>query len=126
MCMRCPPRARLLSNHSPPLPACHACHACHARLPAPLAGASGFNRLARLARGSVLVTLQDDQLPPDSCAWLRDTLGAMRAHPRLGLLGLRRSEACFDVRCAPRRRCCRAPRAMRACNQSVCMCSSKP
>lgn len=48
-----------------------------------------YNRLASLARGRVLVTLQDDNLLPLNCSWLPDVLRLMEEHkPRLAAIGL--------------------------------------
>lgn len=52
----------------------------------------GYNRAAAVARGDVLVLLQDDALPPASCAWVGDVLRAFAAFPRLGALGLNIAE----------------------------------
>ena len=46
-----------------------------------------YNRLARLARGAMLVFLQGDYCVPPSGDWLRDALEIFEALPRLGLLG---------------------------------------
>jgi hypothetical protein len=51
----------------------------------------GYNRAAAVARGEVLLLLQDDSQPPGSCAWLADVLDKFRAFPRLGALGALRS-----------------------------------
>jgi hypothetical protein len=47
----------------------------------------GYNRIAALARGDVLVFLQDDDLLPKSCQWLQRTLDAFASFPSLALLG---------------------------------------
>ncbi len=48
----------------------------------------GFNRAAAVARGDVLIFLQDDMLPPTDCRWLTDVLARFKAFPRLGAVGL--------------------------------------
>jgi GT2 family glycosyltransferase len=54
-----------------------------------------YNRLARLARGQVLVLLADDDEPVDaSCKWLKDVLAIFHHWPSMGVLGLRRAVAC--------------------------------
>ena len=48
-----------------------------------------YNRLGALARGRILVTLQDDDLPPLNCSWLKEVHRLMEAHqPKLGAIGL--------------------------------------
>jgi hypothetical protein len=47
----------------------------------------GYNRIAALARGDVLIFLQDDDLLPTSCKWLQRTLDAFDTFPSLALLG---------------------------------------
>jgi len=59
--------------------------------------ARAFNRLARMARGEIIVSAQDDHQYPDSCDWLHEALRVFKAYPRIGLLGLRRRTLCFDV-----------------------------
>jgi hypothetical protein len=48
----------------------------------------GYNRAAAVARGDVLVLLQDDMLPPADCRWVADLLARFSAFPRLGAVGL--------------------------------------
>ena len=50
----------------------------------------GYNRLAAMARGTVLVVLQDDDMPPLQCSWASYVLRLFQQHPRLGALGARR------------------------------------
>lgn len=53
---------------------------------------AGYNRGAALARGAVLVMLQDDELPPGSdpgCAWLSQILDVFAERPKLGALTFR-------------------------------------
>ena len=52
----------------------------------------GYNRMAGVARGRILLLLQDDQLPPENCAWLEDLSLAFRRWPRLGGVGLNFAE----------------------------------
>lgn len=47
-----------------------------------------YNRLASLARGKVIITLQDDDLMPANCSWLPEVLRLMEAHPKLAVIGL--------------------------------------
>ena len=47
----------------------------------------GYNRLSGIARGRVLVIMQDDDMPPDSCAWLGYLLAEFERFPLLGALG---------------------------------------
>lgn len=49
----------------------------------------GYNRLTALARGQVVVILQDDQLPPDDgCEWAVTLLKIFDKYPRMGAVGL--------------------------------------
>ena len=52
----------------------------------------GYNRAAAVARGDVLILLQDDILPPADCRWLTDVLARFDAFPRLGAVGLNIAE----------------------------------
>ena len=52
----------------------------------------GYNRAAAVARGEVLVLLQDDVLPPSDCRWVADLLARFNAFPRLGAVGLNNAE----------------------------------
>jgi hypothetical protein len=54
----------------------------------------GYNRIAALARGDVLVFLQDDDLLPTTCQWLQRTLDAFDSFPSLALLGY---QVCLPV-----------------------------
>jgi len=45
-----------------------------------------YNTLARLARGEVLVLVQDDDLAPYNCTWL-PRVSSMAHHPRLAVAG---------------------------------------
>ena len=47
----------------------------------------GYNRLAGLAKGDVIVLLQDDDLLPEHCDWLPAAVAAFRYLPDLALLG---------------------------------------
>ncbi|GJP41865.1 hypothetical protein CLOM_g1494 [Closterium sp. NIES-68] len=58
-------------------------------LPHSVDDSRGYNELAWMARGDLLVLLQDDSLPPESCDWLQDLLSAFSAWPRLGMVGYR-------------------------------------
>ncbi|KAG2431528.1 hypothetical protein HXX76_009542 [Chlamydomonas incerta] len=51
-----------------------------------------YNRLARLARGKILVMLQDDDVFPEesACMWLSDVVRAFARWPRLGAVGSQR------------------------------------
>ncbi|KAG2429410.1 hypothetical protein HYH02_014065 [Chlamydomonas schloesseri] len=51
-----------------------------------------YNRLARLARGKILVMLQDDDVFPEesACVWLSDVVRAFARWPRLGAVGSQR------------------------------------
>ena len=55
----------------------------------------GYNRAAAVARGDVLVLLQDDALPPSDCRWVADLLARFHAFPRLGAVGLNIAEFWF-------------------------------
>lgn len=46
-----------------------------------------YNTLARLARGTVLALVQDDDLAPSNCTWLRRIVSSMAHHPRLAAAG---------------------------------------
>ncbi|PNH09363.1 hypothetical protein TSOC_004008, partial [Tetrabaena socialis] len=49
---------------------------------------AAVNRLAAMARGDLLLVMQDgDELPDDGCSWLRRALRAFEAWPRLGAVG---------------------------------------
>ena len=51
---------------------------------------------AAVARGDVLVLLQDDMLPPRTdCRWISDLLARFHAFPRLGAVGLNIAEFWF-------------------------------
>lgn len=52
----------------------------------------GYNRMADIARGRVLVFLQDDQLPPTDCGWAKDLLALFDRWPKLGGVGLNYAE----------------------------------
>jgi hypothetical protein len=52
----------------------------------------GYNRAAGVARGEVLVLLQDDMIPPTDCRWVSDLLARFHAFPRLGAVGLNIAE----------------------------------
>lgn len=52
-----------------------------------------YNAMARTASDSDLVIfLQDDDQPPQSCEWLERLVAVASAEPRVGLIGMRRSE----------------------------------
>eukprot|EP00271_Cylindrocystis_brebissonii_P014614 TRINITY_DN36022_c0_g1_i1.p1 TRINITY_DN36022_c0_g1~~TRINITY_DN36022_c0_g1_i1.p1 ORF type:complete len:611 (-),score=31.45 TRINITY_DN36022_c0_g1_i1:162-1994(-) len=51
----------------------------------------GYNRIANVAQGRVLVLLQDDELPPPTCRWLGNVLSILRVWPAMGMLGMRGS-----------------------------------
>lgn len=36
-----------------------------------------YNRMAQLARGEFLILMADDDLPPQQCDWLRNTVRLM-------------------------------------------------
>lgn len=46
-----------------------------------------YNRAAALARGDVIAILQDDDIPPDSGAWVDEALALFDRHPQLAVLG---------------------------------------
>jgi hypothetical protein len=48
-----------------------------------------YNRLVSLARGRYVITHQDDELMPSSCAWLKDVVTWMDNHPHTGAMGLK-------------------------------------
>ncbi|GAX77116.1 hypothetical protein CEUSTIGMA_g4562.t1 [Chlamydomonas eustigma] len=48
-----------------------------------------YNRLSGLARGQVLITLQDDQVPPSGCQWIRDVMSVFGAYPSVGAVGMK-------------------------------------
>ena len=48
-----------------------------------------YNRLADLARGRYLITHQDDELLPLSCAWIKDVVSFMDRHMHVGALGMK-------------------------------------
>ena len=47
----------------------------------------GYNRLASMARGEVIIVIQDDDMPPDSCTWLGYMLKEFARFPLLGAVG---------------------------------------
>lgn len=47
-----------------------------------------YNALAGVARGEILVLLQEEDVPPENCLWVADVLDAFRAWPRTGAIGL--------------------------------------
>lgn len=49
----------------------------------------GYNRLASVARGTVVIIMQDDDMPPETCAWAKYVLLEFQKRPRLGAVGLR-------------------------------------
>lgn len=55
----------------------------------------GYNRLASMARGEVLILMQDDDMPPESCAWARHVVQLTRRWPRLGAIGMRNGDMFF-------------------------------
>jgi len=46
-----------------------------------------YNRAAALARGQFICVLQDDDIPPDSGAWVEQALALFDIYPRLAVLG---------------------------------------
>lgn len=50
---------------------------------------TGYNRGAALARGDVLVMLQDDDVPPEDCSWLTEHLASFARWPRLAAVSHR-------------------------------------
>ena len=57
-----------------------------------------YNRLAHLARGDVVVILQDDDFLPtgNKCKWIGDLISIFDRWPDTGLIGLRGYQLCFD------------------------------
>ncbi len=51
----------------------------------------GYNRGAGVARGGVLILLQDDDTPAGSCAWLSNVTRLFAARPRIGAVGLKKA-----------------------------------
>ncbi|GFR51539.1 hypothetical protein Agub_g13957, partial [Astrephomene gubernaculifera] len=51
-----------------------------------------YNRLAQMARGKILIMMQDDDVFPaeTACAWLESVVRAFRRWPRLGAVGSQR------------------------------------
>ena len=47
----------------------------------------GYNRLASIARGEVMIIMQDDDMPPQSCTWLKYLLREFQRFPHLGAVG---------------------------------------
>ena len=52
----------------------------------------GYNRAAAVARGEVVMLLQDDEIPPRNCAWLKYVIALYNRWPRLGAIGMRRGD----------------------------------
>ncbi|KNC46929.1 tRNA (5-methylaminomethyl-2-thiouridylate)-methyltransferase [Thecamonas trahens ATCC 50062] len=50
----------------------------------------GYNRLGHMARGEIVVFLQDDDIPPSSCRWLVDLDSVYNAFPSLAVVGLKK------------------------------------
>ena len=48
-----------------------------------------YNRLGSMARGNIVVFLQDDDIPPDSCQWLRNLVALYKAFPSLAIVGMK-------------------------------------
>jgi hypothetical protein len=46
-----------------------------------------YNRAASLARGQIIAVLQDDDIPPQSGAWLEQALALFERYPKLAVLG---------------------------------------
>ena len=49
----------------------------------------GYNRAAAVARGDLLVLLQDDDVPPPACNWVADLWALFWLRPQLGAVGMR-------------------------------------
>lgn len=49
----------------------------------------GYNRLAAASRAPLLLLIQDDDVPPHACRWLRRGLGLFQSRPLLALAGFR-------------------------------------
>lgn len=48
----------------------------------------GYNRLAGMARGDILIIAQDDRVPPTSCQFFQDLIGLFDQWPQLGGVGM--------------------------------------
>jgi hypothetical protein len=54
----------------------------------------GYNRVARAARGRVLVVWQDDQTPAPNGKWVDDMMAVFDAHPNVAVLGMNNFRLC--------------------------------
>ena len=57
----------------------------------------GYNRAAAVARGDIVVFLQDDTLPPSECHWTADLLARFNAFPKLAAVGMNVAEFWFPT-----------------------------
>ncbi|KAG1674950.1 hypothetical protein FOA52_014744 [Chlamydomonas sp. UWO 241] len=48
-----------------------------------------YNRMAGVARGTIVVALQDDSTPPPGCGWLLNLTRLFDTHPSLGAVGMK-------------------------------------
>lgn len=73
-----------------------------------------YNTMAQIASDyDLVIFLQDDDLPPQSCKWLEQLVAVARAEPRVGLIGMRRSETPSSGRIV---------RNSSSCIKSECLC----
>lgn len=49
----------------------------------------GYNRGAAMAKGDIVVMMQDDDIPPLDCSWVKNLLTAFASWPRLGMVGMK-------------------------------------
>ncbi|GAX84233.1 hypothetical protein CEUSTIGMA_g11656.t1 [Chlamydomonas eustigma] len=56
-----------------------------------------YNTLARLARGDILVLMQDDQMPrtDEGCKWMKDVVSLFDRWPDTGVIGLHKNVHCW-------------------------------
>lgn len=47
----------------------------------------GYNRLADVSRGRVVILMQDDDMPPETCSWVKYVLWEFEKRPKLGAVG---------------------------------------
>ena len=57
-----------------------------------------YNTLSRLARGDILILIQDDQQLPsgEQCRWIGDVVKLFDRWPETGALGLKTYNLCFS------------------------------
>ena len=58
-----------------------------------------YNTLSRLARGDILVLIQDDQQPPsgEGCSWIGDLVKLFDRWPETGAVGMRKYNHCYNT-----------------------------